>query len=67
MEDQEVPLEGTRTITENVVVGSQVLQGPGEGQERVFDYIASADTRTESVPMGTQIVSVPALSAEGTP
>lgn len=64
-EKKTVPLEGTRTYTENVVIGTKALdQG---GAEVPFQYIASSDTRTEAIPMGSQEIEVPALSADGTP
>lgn len=64
-EKKTVPLEGTRTYTENVVIGEKALnQG---GATVPFQYIAQSDTRTEAIPMGTQEIDVPALSGDGTP
>ena len=66
MEEKEVPLEGSRTYTDNVVVGTKELQS--DGGTRYFDYIESSETYTEPVTGArTQKISVPALSADGTP
>lgn len=68
-ETKEVPitqeLKGTRTYTTNVKVGTKWLnQG---GAKVPFNYISSADTRTEEVSMGTktEMMEVPALTTDG--
>ena len=65
-EEKEVPMEGSRTYTDIVTIGTKELQS--DGGVRYFDYIASSETYTEPVQSGrTQKISVPALSADGTP
>ena len=57
------PLEGTRTITENIKVEQYPLN-----DGRTFDYIESADTYTEPYKTGkTHKVRVPVLNDDGTP
>lgn len=58
---KEVPLQGTQTFTSEVVV-DEVEYAGGK-----FPYIASSVTRTAPFPSGTQKVTVPAISGDGTP
>ena len=64
--EETVPLKGTKTYTDNVVVGTTALNR--EGTEVPFQYIAESTTHTEEVDTGkTQSIEVPTLSAEGVP
>jgi len=58
-------LEGTRTRTDNVIIGETATNK--NGVEVPFQYIAQSDTITEVIPMGVQKIEVPALSGDGTP